>query len=248
MSGAGGARRAVAYIRLAKTLELVPRPVDAPEAQRRAIETWAERESVEIASWHTDVGVDGATPIGERPALLAAYRAVREQGAGILVAAKADRFTHDELVAWLIERAALTERAIVQTADGSRAPSRDSAPAPVETRERDENVGYSRGAIELARAHHRVTVRARIRSSLAEKKARGERVGNIPYGYRLANDGVHVELDEAEQAVISAVRCFSGEGLSQRAIVAQLAARGVSGRTGAPLGQTQIAKILRSGS
>jgi DNA invertase Pin-like site-specific DNA recombinase len=245
MSSADGARRAVAYIRLAeKRPELAEASADAPEGQRRAIEMWAERERIEIASWHVDVGIRGATPIAERPALVAAFRAIREYGAGILVAANADRFAHDELVSWLIERAALTERATLRTADGSRGPSR--APARVEAPE--ENVGWSRGALDLARAYRRVTVRARIRSSLAEKKARGERIGNVPYGYRLSKDGVHVEPDEAEQAVVSTVRRLSGEGLSQRAIVTQLKARGVAGRTGAPLRQTQIANILRSAS
>jgi DNA invertase Pin-like site-specific DNA recombinase len=96
------------------------------------------------------------------------------------------------------------------------------------------------------RAYERVSVRSRIRASLAEKKARGERVGTVPFGYRLSSDGVHIEPDEAEQAVVSTVRRLSAEGLSQRAIATQLAARSVAGRTGAPLRQTQVAKILRS--
>src|SRR5262249_4892885 len=134
----------------------------------------------------------------------------------------------------------LTQGATIQTADGSRAPVRPRVDA------REENTAWTRGAIALARAHHQVTVRARIRASLAEKRARGERVGTVPYGYRLATDGVHSEPDEAEQSVVATVRRLAAEGLSQRAIVARLAACGVAGRTGAPLRQTQVASILRS--
>lgn len=223
-------RRAVAYVR-----------VDEPEgeaAQRDAIEAWAGRRSVEVAAWAVDVGVAGTTPIAERPGLVSAYRALVETRAGILVAANAARFSLDELVSWLIERAAWTQGATLYTADGSRPPARSADPA--------DDASYSRGALRLARAYEEVTLRVRVRAALAEKKARGERVGTVPYGYRLASDGVHIEPDEAEQAVVATVRRLAGEGLSQRAIVARLAAGGVAGRTGAPLRQTQVAKILRS--
>lgn len=240
MSGADAARRAVAYIRQTDGgAQLAEASSEAPREQRLAIETWAERERVEITSWQIDVGVDGATPIAERPGLLAAYRAIVEQRAGMLVAANAERFSHDELVSWLIERAALTQGAIIQTADGSRARSHPRT-AP------QENEAWTRGALALARAHDRATLGARIRATLAHKRARGERVGTIPYGYRLAEDGVHIEPDEAEQTVVATVRHLADEGLSHRAIVARLADCGVAGRTGAPLRPTQIANILRS--
>lgn len=239
MSGAHGARRAVAYLRLADDAAGHDRPADA-SGQRVAIEAWAQRESVQIRSWQLDI-VAGDTPIAERPGLLAAYTAIREHGAGMLVAANADRFGHDELVCWLIERAALTQGATIHTADGSR---RSRPHTDVEAPE--EYVAYSRGAVDLARAYNRVVLRARVREVLAEKKARGERVGTVPYGYRVAADGVHIEIDDAEQAVVATVCRLSGEGLSQRAIVAHLAACGVVGRTGAPLRQTQIGNILRA--
>lgn len=240
MGGADGARRAVAYIRSKESApELAPLPIDAPTAQRRAIEGWAEREGVEIRSWQIDLGMSDNTPIAERPGLLAAYAAIREHRAGILVAANAQRFAHDELVCWLIERAALTEGATIHTADGSRGRARAGGGAA------EKNAGWTRGAIDLARAYERVIVRSRIRNVLAEKKARGERVGTVPYGYRVAADGVHVEPDDAEQAVVSTVRRLAVEGLSQRAIVAYLRASGITGRTGAPLRQTQVANILR---
>ncbi len=116
MGSAKAARRAVAYIRVACPAG------EAHEPERQLIERWAEREQVDVASWQIDVGVDGMTPIAERPALLAAYRAISEQRAGILVAANAAQFSLDELVSWLIERAALTQGAVLQTVDGSRAP------------------------------------------------------------------------------------------------------------------------------
>lgn len=223
---------AVAYLRVA---ESALRAHETPETQQRAIEAWAAETRAVVTSWHVDVGVHGATPIAERPGLLAALRALRVEGAGALVAANATTFGHEELVTWLIERAALVEGAQLCTADGSQT----RTPEPAE-------VAYSRGAVEIARAYRRVTVGARVRAVLAAKKARGERIGNLPYGYRLAEDGVHTEPDEREQAVIATVRHLSSEGLSQRAIVLRLEASQVVGRTGAPLGVTQVGTILRA--
>lgn len=235
--------RAVAYIRTDGTDSAEASTREA-RAQRLVIERWAERERVAITSWQTDAGIPGTTPIAERPGLVAAYRSLAPDGARVLVAANADCFSRDELVSWLIERAALAMGAAVQIADGSRLPERGAhlSPAPLP----QENVGWTRGAIDLARAHERVVLRQRIRATFAAKRARGERIGTVPFGYRLAADGVHLELHEVEQEVIDTVRRLSSEGFSQRGIVSELAARGFKGRTGAFLGQTQIAKILRT--
>lgn len=214
--------RAVAYLR--------------STAERRAIEGWAERNAVEVVGWEIDESVSGDTPIAERPGLLAAYASIRARGAGILVAANAESFTRDELVSWLIERAALERGALVTTADGS----------PLRSATKDENRSYTRGALDLAAAYERVMHRHRIRSALASRRAEGLRVGNVPFGFKLAEDAKHIEPDSAEQAVIALCHELRAQGLSQRGIVAALALRGIKGRTGASLGQTQVATILRS--
>ena len=221
--------RAVAYLRSGVS------PVQGRN-QREIIAVWAERHAVEVVAWELDsdvAHVGGETPIAERPGLLAAYASIRERGAGLLVAANAEAFTRNELVSWLIERAALEEGARVTTADGSALPR----PAPA--------VGYTRQALDLAAAYARVMHRHRIRTALASRRAQGLRIGNVPYGHQLAADATHLEASEAEQDVIAIVKGLAAEGLSQRAIAASLELRGIRGRTGAPLGKTQVASILR---
>jgi hypothetical protein len=66
----------------------------------------------------------------------------------------------------------------------------------------------------------------------------------VPYGYRLAADGVRLEDDPAEQAVLAAVRDLRDAGLSHREIVRELAALGLASRSGRPLAQTQVARML----
>jgi len=103
---------------------------------------------------------------------------------------------------------------------------------------------WTREALDLARAYERAVIRSRTRAALAAKRARGERIGTLPYGYRLAADGLHLLADEAEQAVIVNVRRLAREGMSQRAIIIELATRGVVGRKGVSLQQTQVSRLL----
>jgi hypothetical protein len=38
------------------------------------------------------------------------------------------------------------------------------------------------------------------------KRANGERVGTVRFGYRIAADGLHLEEDPAEQNILSRIR------------------------------------------
>ncbi len=64
------------------------------------------------------------------------------------------------------------------------------------------------------------------------KKAKGQRVGAIPYGYRLAKDGQTLEPDPEEQSVVKLVRRLRKQGKSLRFIADTLTRRGFETRTG----------------
>lgn len=89
--------------------------------------------------------------------------------------------------------------------------------------------------------HRRLT-----KMALAAKKARGERVGEVPFGYQVGQDGTRLEPNAAEQSTIAAVRELAGKGLSVRAIASELASRGVVGRSGNPLDKTQVHRISKN--
>jgi DNA invertase Pin-like site-specific DNA recombinase len=217
---------AVAYIRVSKDEQKL-----GPEAQRASIEAWAAREGVSVASWHVDQGVCSVTPIEGRPALLGALAALREHGAGVLVVAKRDRIARDPGLTASIEHAASEAGAVVRSSAGE---GNGSTPA-------DE---FMRGVIDSAARYERALIRARTKAALAAKSARGERVGAVPFGFALAADGVRLEADPAEQGVLAVVRELRAAGLSQRAIVGELVARGLVSRTGQAFGQTQVARML----
>ncbi len=88
----------------------------------------------------------------------------------------------------LVERAG----AIVVAADGTG--NGEATEALLMRRIVDSFSEYERGLI-----------RARTKAALSVKRNRGERVGSLPYGYRLSDDGVHLIQDPAEQHVVRAV-------------------------------------------
>jgi DNA invertase Pin-like site-specific DNA recombinase len=202
-----------------------------PDAQRAAIEAWATREGLHVASWHTDQGVSGASTIDARPGLCAALAALREQGAGVLLVAKRDRVARDVVIAATVERAAAAAGARLVSADGTG--NGDSAAD-----------GFMRTIIDGAAQYERALIRGRTKAALAAKAAKGERTGELAYGYRVSADGVHVERDGAEQGVIAAVNELRAAGLSGRAIVRELAARGIVSRGGRPLALSQVQRLV----
>jgi len=73
----------------------------------------------------------------------------------------------------------------------------------------------------------REAIGERTADAMRHKRARLEYTGGkVRYGYRVADDGVHLVEDEAEQAVIRAVLTYRDAGLSYRNISQRLADRG----------------------
>lgn len=191
--------KAVAYLRVSTDRQDL-----SPAAQREAIRAWAEREGVEVAAWHEDQG-SGGDDLEKRPGLLAALDAVRDLGAGVLVVAKRDRVARDVLNDALVQRLCERQGATVVSADG------------VANGDRPEDQ-LMRSIVAAMAAYERALIGARTRAALAVKKARGERVGGIPYGHRPAADGVKLEEHPQEQQAVALARRLRDEGMSLRAI------------------------------
>lgn len=95
----------------------------------------------------------------------------------------------------------------------------------------------------LAHGHHGLrTISDLTRATLRAKKARGECVGMVPYGFR--REGDVLVRDEGEQEVLACVRSLRAAGFSQRAIVAELVAAGHLARSGRPFSKTQVHRML----
>jgi len=94
----------------------------------------------------------------------------------------------------------------------------------------------------------REAIGERTRDAMRHKRANGERVGNIPYGYRLAADGRHLEQDPGEQTVLAEIRRFRREGATLRRIAAALNHRARQTRRGTAWRLESVARALKSDS
>ncbi len=98
------------------------------------------------------------------------------------------------------------------------------------------------GAAEMERN----LTRERTRSAMAVKRANGQRIGTVPYGFDLADDGAALVPNEAEQAVIADIRGMRSNGMKLEKIAAALTKRGVPTKTGRSTAWTHqaVARIL----
>jgi DNA invertase Pin-like site-specific DNA recombinase len=94
-------------------------------------------------------------------------------------------------------------------------------------------------------AYERRLIGARTKAALRVKKSRGERVGAIPYGHRLAKDGQNLEPDPQEQKVVKLVRRLRAKGKSLRYIADTLTRRGFETRTGGYWHVQTVSNIAR---
>jgi DNA invertase Pin-like site-specific DNA recombinase len=91
----------------------------------------------------------------------------------------------------------------------------------------------------------REAIGERTRDALKHKRAIGERVGNIAYGSRLANDGVHVEDDPGESAVLAEIRRLRKSGISLRGIARELNHRCYRTRRGTSWRLESVARVVK---
>jgi DNA invertase Pin-like site-specific DNA recombinase len=90
----------------------------------------------------------------------------------------------------------------------------------------------------------REAIGERTRDALSHKRNRGERVGNIPFGSRLAGDGEHLEPDPAEQAMLAEIQRLRQEGTAMRKIAASLNEGAYRTRRGTPWRLESVARVL----
>jgi DNA invertase Pin-like site-specific DNA recombinase len=223
---AGSPLVAVAYIRASKADQKL-----SPEAQRAAVEVWAAREGVQVVACFVE-HVSSVTPLDERPALVLALSALRDQGAGVLVVAKRDRIARDPALTAGVEHLARAAGAVVVSAAGE---GNGSTPA-------DE---FMRGVIDSAARYERALIRVRTRAALAVIRARGQKTGgHVPYGFTLAADGRTLVALDSERETVARARALAASGLGPSAIARALTSEGRVSRSGSAFAPMQAARML----
>jgi len=91
----------------------------------------------------------------------------------------------------------------------------------------------------------REVIAERTRDALASKRAKGQRTGNVPFGYRVAANGVDLVEDEDEQRVLTLLAELKAAGYTLRAIAAELNRQGYHTRRGSEWRHQYVANLLR---
>lgn len=195
--------KAVAYMRVS-----TDKQDETCDAQRTAILRAATRRRIEIVGWHAESDVSGAAPLHQRAEFQKALESIKNSGATLLFVAKPDRLSRGsaalfEALQYAIRRAG----AEIAYADGT--PEENSATAT-----------FQREIMFAVAKLERGFIAERTAAALAAKKARGERVGRVPYGFKCEN-GKLVPC-EREQAVLERIRFLHSRGLSLRDISARV--------------------------
>jgi DNA invertase Pin-like site-specific DNA recombinase len=222
----GNQKLAVAYIRVSTDTE---RQALGAQAQRVAIEQWAEREGVSILEWHVEQ-VSGGASLDKRLVLLAAIASVAAHGAGFLVTQRVDRFSRDPVSAALAESSLRKSGACLATADG--AGSGD-----------DPTSELLRGILLSVARFEKALIRARIVAALAVKRANGERLGAPRFGFRVV-DGALVE-NLTEQTTKARLRELRASGLKLREILERAHEEGLRNRAGRKFNIASIHALVR---
>ena len=89
-----------------------------------------------------------------------------------------------------------------------------------------------RRLVDAFSEYERSVIRARTRAAMQHKRANGQRVGTIPYGFDLDPDGRTLVANEIEQAVLADIRTRRSEGWTLQRIAAELSDRGIPTKKG----------------
>jgi DNA invertase Pin-like site-specific DNA recombinase len=188
------------------------------EAQTKFCMEWINKQSVqsEIVIFKDVVtGTDKKRKeLEERPALLEMLSMLQKDD--IVVIYKRERISRDPYIIGMIERTIERKKARFVSSIGEM------------DGDQPQDV-LMRRIVDAFAEYETLLISARTKNALAAKKARGERIGRVPYGYSLqADKTLAVALEEAE--VLQFIHQLKNAGATTRYIAIQLNENGYRNR------------------
>jgi DNA invertase Pin-like site-specific DNA recombinase len=201
------------------------------DAQRARIAAWVQGQG--LASWvpviYADEGISGKRA-DNRPGLKAALADVCGE-AGVLVVYSLSRMARS-----VRDTLAIAERLEKAGADLV------SLSESIDTTSATGKMVFR--LLAVLAEFERDLISERTKGALALKRQRRERTGEVPYGMRLAADGVGLEIDRDELAVLTWILAEHAAGRGARAIARELSARGVATKRGGAWASSTIRRLV----
>jgi site-specific DNA recombinase len=218
-------KKAIGYIRVSTEGQAVDGV--SLDAQRAKITAWTELNGYE-AVFFMDAGISGGRA-DNREALQNALNTAR---AG------------DALVVYSLSRLSRSTKDTIEIADRLDRIGADlvSLSERIDTTNAAGKMVFR--MLAVLNEFERDQISDRTKAALQFKKAKGERIGTIPFGYSLAADGVSLIENAEEQEVIDVAKELKVSGLSLRAIAAELSERGYKSRKNTAYSHEQVRRML----
>lgn len=226
--------KAVGYVRVS-TEEQAREGVsiDAQAEKIRAYCTLRDQELVEIVM---DLAVSGGKPLSKRPGGMKVLEMVKRKEVNSVVAVKLDRAFRDAADCLNVTKEWDKADVAFHVIDlgGTSVDTKSAAGRFMLT--------VLAGAAEMERN----LIRERTSAAMSFKKRNGQRVGNIPFGFRLARDKVSLKPVEVELETVKLIYTLRGEGLSRCAIARKLNEAEVATKNGGRWYHTTVDSILKN--
>lgn len=202
------------------------------ETQEEKLRAWASLYDYTLVSIYRDPGISGRS-LRKRPEAQAAIAEARRLKCPLVF------YSLSRMVRNLKEAIEILEA--VEKAGGSLA-------SVVQKYDTTTVVGWMTFVMEAFFAEIEVRQTSeRTKAALAHMKSKGLRIGQVPYGKRLAEDGVSLVDNPDEQEMIACIRNMRDTGLSLRNIQATLSGWNIHPRNGGTWRRSTISAILKNG-
>lgn len=201
--------KAVGYARVSSQEQINGTSLDSQKAQ---IEAYATMRGVKLVGVLVDAGVSGGKPLADRPAGRELVAALNSGQADSIIICKLDRgfrSASDCLVnveAWEKKGISLHVLNLGGTTIDTSTPTGKFF------------ITIMAGAAELERN----LIKERCNEGRKARKAEGKRVGELPLGWALAEDGKTLVENPEEQRAVNLIHSLKSQGLTLRAIAERL--------------------------
>ena len=221
-------KTAIIYVRVSTTDQAINGvSLDAQQAKAAA---WAQLHDAEVLAVYSDV--QSGSKAGNREGLQAALDHACRTGAALVV--------------YSLSRLARSTRDAIEIAERLNKAGSDlvSLSEQIDTTSAAGRMVFR--MLSVLAEFERDQIAERTRAALAHKKAAGQRVGTVPYGFQLEADGVTLTPNADQQEAVQIIIELRAAGVSMRRIAEELTHRQIPTAKGhSTWTHTTIASIAR---
>ncbi len=199
------------------------------EAQKAKIEAWCLANDYELLQIFEDAGISGKATKNRS----GFQKAIAAAGQGMA------------LVAYSMSRISRSTKDMLMIAEKLEKSGADlvSLSEKIDTTTAAGKMVFR--MLSVLNEFERDQISERTKAALSYKKAKGQRIGNIQYGYELAGDKITLKKNETEAAILADIRELRKSGFTLQAIADQLNKDGFRTRAGSQWKHQYVSNLLK---